>query len=193
MKLFTSPLNNGVSIDGNHQPVYMIHGIPGHLLRSLITFCYDGRLALDIDDDNVHDILAAASMLQFNRVRKMCVDHLKERLRLSNCLSTWLVADQFGLKKIADKAFEMAVWNIKKVVQEEEFLHMNVEPLQMLLSHDELNVYSEEQVFEAMATWIGHEEDDRKNAFPQLIKTVRLNHLKAAVSDKTNVVDLLRH
>lgn len=183
-KLFKSPLNDGVTVDNNQHPVFMIRGVAGRLLKSFISFCNDGKLALDIDDDNVHDILAAASMLQFDRIKLMCVDYLKERLRLSNCLSTWLVAEHFGLKEIADEAFDMVIWNFKKVIKEEEFLNIKLEPLQILLSHDDLNVYSEEQIFEAMASWIDfkYAEEERKSAFPELIKTVRLNHLKATVS-----------
>lgn len=181
-KLFASPLNDGVPLDENNQPIYRIHGVAGRLLKVLITFCYDGQLALEIDDDNVHDILAAASMLQFDRIRAMCVKHLDENVKVSNCLSTWLLADHFGLKQIADRAFDMATWQFKKVIREDEFLHLKLEPLKTLLSHDDLNVHSEEQAFEAMASWIDHDEERRKRAFPELIKTVRLNHLKKVVS-----------
>lgn len=180
--LFTSPLNNGITFDDNNQPVFIIGGVSGYILEILITFCYRGEMTTKIDDDNVVEILAGARMLQFNQIDNMCVKHLKDTLQISNCLSVWLVADQFDLTDIADKAFNMVIWNFKKVIKEDEFLDMRLKPLQQVLSHDDINVHSEEQIFEAIILWIEFEKRNRMCLFPKLIKIVRLNHLKASVS-----------
>lgn len=168
--------------DADGHPVFTI-AISGDLLEALVGFCYTEKIT--IDNENVNEILEAASLLQFDLVQTICVKHLEGNLSISNCLGVWLIAQHYGFQHLIDQALEMAVWQFKKVVKEKEFLHMKLEPLVTILSRDDINVHSEEKIFEAMMTWIEFDESNRKSTFPALIKTVRLNYLKASVSALT--------
>lgn len=184
-KLFTSTLTEGVSTDEHNKPVFTIHGIAGDVLESFVKYCYCGKKALKFDEEHFDDTLNAATMMQFRQVQKKCVKKLKFMLEnVSKCLGVWVLAQQFDLTEVVQLALDAAVWNFQKVVNKSEFLHMQLEPLKMLLSSDYINVHSEEPIFEAMAAWIDFGEEDRKGAFPELIKTIRLSQLKESVSEK---------
>lgn len=120
---------------------------------------------------------------KFIGAQKICVQHLQENLKISNCLGVWLMAEQYVIQNLAKRALEMALWNFKKVVKEREFYYMNLKPLVTFLSNDDINAHSEETIFEAMLSWIQFKDHkDRYISFPVLIRTVRLNNLKISVS-----------
>lgn len=47
-------------------------------------------------------------------------------------------------------------------MKSEEFLELELQPLMDILQADELNVKSEEVVFDALIRWIDHQVDQRK-------------------------------
>lgn len=167
--------------DASGNPIFTI-GIAGETLEALIEFCYTEKIR--IDGNNVVEILEAASMLQFELVHQMCAQHLQENLKISNCLSVWLIAQHYDLEDLVEQALELAMWSFRKVVKEDEFFQMNSEPLVTFLSQGNINTRSEEDIFEAMIAWIQFDEpaQDRKCSFSALIKTVRLCYLKTSVS-----------
>jgi hypothetical protein len=59
---------------------------------------------------------------------------------------------------------------------------MKVEALEFLLANDDLFVYSEEVVFNAIAKWIRHDEVMRKQQFSRLMHLVRFEQIKSSVS-----------
>lgn len=152
----------------------------GDLLHSFVAYCYTN--AIDINENNVDRMLAAASLLQFQTVEKKCIEQLMFGMNETNCLGIWLLADQYQHILDRDIAFEMALELFRIVSHEEEFVNLNVEPLEMLLGHDDLNVYSEEDVFEALQRWIIYDAEARKPVFERLFTVVRVDHLKEAVN-----------
>jgi kelch-like protein 18 len=64
--------------------------------------------------------------------------------------------------------------NFNRIISTSEFLDLTSKELADLLSRDELNVESEEQVYEAFTSWLKHDEANRKEHLPELFKLVRL-------------------
>lgn len=170
-------------MDEHNRPLFKINGISDTILESLIAFCYSGDMA--IDENTVDGILGAASLMQFDRVREICRTYLEKMLNFTNCLGIWAMARQYELVDIMDKAFEMALWHFKKVVRGTEFPHIDLEFMKIYLSHDDVNDHSEEQIVEAIISWIEFDQENRKDTFPQLLETVRLHHLKETVGVPT--------
>ena len=63
------------------------------------------------------------------------------------------------------------------VHRSQELLEMDYHSFALLLSHDELNVRSEEQVWVAVSRWIAHREEERLEHTLDLLKTVRLGFI----------------
>ena len=51
---------------------------------------------------------------------------------------------------------------------------LEYEKVEKLISNDEINVYEEEEVYEAVVTWIKHDLVSRECFLPELLRSVRL-------------------
>lgn len=180
--LFTTPLTGGVTLDEENRQLFIINDISGDMLELLVKFCYCGQMKVAIDDSNVAIILKAANMLQFDDVCQMCETYLRGILNVTNCLGISTLAEQFNLEKLDHDAFEIAKWNFKKVVNGKEFLHMELEHLDNYLWQYDLNCFSEEQIVEAIISWIEWDQPNREDEFLELLENVRLSQLKVSVS-----------
>lgn len=69
-----------------------------------------------------------------------------------------------------------------EVVNCEEFRQLDRQPLTDLLKSDNLNVDSEEDVFEALTDWVEFKLSGRKSLVPELIGMIRMNRLDQSVS-----------
>jgi len=61
-----------------------------------------------------------------------------------------------------------------QVCDHEEYLELDVEDVEKLLSRDDLDVENEEDVFHLMMKWIDHDIDRRQQYFSKLLKCLRL-------------------
>lgn len=76
----------------------------------------------------------------------------------------------YDLKKIAD---EFTRKNFTEVVTSEEFLKLPLEQVLELFSADDLNVPSEESVFDAVLMWLKYDPANRDKHVTELLKKVR--------------------
>lgn len=156
-----------------------IKGIGGDSLRSLISFCYSGIIS--IDEDNVDDLVGAASLLCMTRVERLCEKYYLQKLCRDNCLGIWQLANQYELAELKKSANAMALEEFVFVSEKEEFLELQPKSIEVLLASDALYVYSEQLVFNALIRWTEHDEKERRTSFGKLIKLVRMNRIRPAV------------
>lgn len=79
--------------------------------------------------------------------------------------------------------------NFTEILSESaEFSELSCEDLRSMLIDDDLNVWSEEAVFEALKTWIAVNEEERKSCLPVLLECVRLG-LMSIQYISTNIVN----
>lgn len=156
-----------------------IQGVSGDSLRALLTFCYTG--AIFIDEDNVDDIVGAASLLAMARVERLCEKYYLQKLCRSNCLGLWQLANQYEFGELKKSALAIALEEFVFVMEEEEFLLLQPGAFEMLLANDGLYVQSEELVFYALTRWIDHDVEERQTLFEKLFKLVRTNRIKSSV------------
>lgn len=157
------------------QNVVTISEVGGDTLQALIRFCHIGKI--DIRPNNVDEMLAAASRMELVQVEEFCEQHYRMVLEVENCLSIWLLAEQYNFNELARTANDLALEMFYELVNEEEFLDLKEEALGRLLSDDNLYVYSELDVLDALILWIRHDENNRKSLFVDLMNLVRLDQL----------------
>ena len=167
-----------------------MHGVTVEALDSLVNYFYTSEIT--ISTSNVQEVFAASCMLQVTPVSNACCEFMRRHLGVANCLGVRSFADMhscLNLKKIAD---EFTRRNFTDVVSSEEFLKLPVDQVLEIFSADDLNVSSEEGVFEAVITWIRHDPANRERHLTDLLRKVSLcvfakyRTLKEAYFDKNH-------
>jgi len=153
-------------------PTISIHGIDAESMMALVNFMYGENLILR--SGNVHKLLSGASLLQINCVKDACVNFLMKKLHPENCLTVRNLADTFSCGDLLDAANSFLEKNFVEVSQAEEFLQLPHEEIINLVKKDDLNVHSEEQIFQAVLAWVKNDTDHRKEYLHSLLSQVRL-------------------
>ncbi|EDO40242.1 predicted protein, partial [Nematostella vectensis] len=146
-------------------------------LSSILDFFYTREI--NISRDNVVDILEAASFLLLTPVKSACAQIILSALRINNCISTRRVADKYALEELKIKADSFIKKNFQQVRSEEEFLDLSIGELCELISSDDLNVETEEEVFEAVLKWVKHESQNRAMHLPTALPCLRFGSLSS--------------
>lgn len=149
-----------------------IHDVPAHIMDTILNYCYTATIV--VNEDNVQELLPAACLLQLNWVKDVCCDFLKNQICSSNCLGMRAFADTHACVELREAADIYAQQHYLEVLEGDEFLELTVEELVDLLQSEELNVHSEEQVFESVMKWVRHDVDIRKRHLATVLEHVRL-------------------
>ena len=158
-------------VECNFEEVH-ISGIDGQSLEALVNFLYGCDLHVRVD--NVHHLLSGASLLQISSVKDACVNFLMKKLHPENCLTVRNLADTFSCHELLEAANSFLEKNFVEVSQSEEFLLLKFDDVYQLVKKDDLNVRSEEQVFEAVLAWVKQDPNTRCEDMPKLLGEVRL-------------------
>lgn len=157
-----------------------IQEVSGDVLQALVNFCYTGEILLN--KENLGEYRAAASSLKLVRIEKLCEEFYLRWLSFKNCLRLRAFADQNNLKKVKVEAETILMNKFQLVIQEKEFQDLQIDTLKWLLENDEIYVYSEEEVFNAIIRWIEFDEEQRKCNFGALVSLVRIQQIKQTVN-----------
>ncbi|OZC06883.1 Kelch-like protein 20 family protein [Onchocerca flexuosa] len=164
--MFTSEM-----AESRQQEIQMVD-IEPRTLQALINFCYTGEIT--IADFNVQSILPAACLLQLNEVQEICCEFLKKQLDPTNCLGIRAFADTHACRDLMRIADKFAHHNFQDVAKSEEFISLPASQLIDIISSEELNVRSEEVVFQAAMAWIRHDLPNRRQFLSKVLEHVRL-------------------
>lgn len=141
-------------------------------MEMLVDFAYTA--SIEVNEENVQTLLPASSLLQLNNVRIACCEFLKKQLHPSNCLGIRSFADAHTCGDLLESSHKFALLHFVDVTQTEEFLLLRGEHVLELISSNEINVKNEEQVFDAVISWINHDKENRKQYLNKLLSQVRL-------------------
>jgi len=156
--------------------------VDSQCVNELVNFIYGENLI--IRTGNVQNLLSASSLLQITCVKK---------LHPENCLTVRNLADTFSATELLQAANSFLEKNFVDVSQCSEFLHLPFQNLIELVKKDDLNIRSEEQVFEAVLSWVKTSCEDRKDHLPELLKFVRLSLLSPQyLSDRVLSEEIIR-
>lgn len=148
-----------------------INGVDAASLKSLINYAYTATI--EISEKNVQSILPAASVLQFEEVKRACSQFLKRHLDTDNCLGIRIFAELHGCEDLQSAALVFTNHYFNQVRDKEEYLKLPFDEVKALLARDQLNICSEFDVFQAAITWLKYSEERREHAH-ELLDLVRL-------------------
>ncbi|XP_071993242.1 kelch-like protein 12 isoform X2 [Engystomops pustulosus] len=144
--MFTSELSE------KGKPYVDIQGLTSSTMEILLDFVYTETVHVTVE--NVQELLPAACLLQLKGIRDFAETH--------NCLDLMQAAEVYSQK------------HFPEVVQHEEFMLLQQEEVEKLIRCDEIQIDSEEPVFEAVINWVKHNKQHREKSLPQLLQYVRM-------------------
>lgn len=157
----------------------------------LIDFAYTGKL--DISIDTVQSLLYTSSLLQLTAIQKACSDFLEHQLHPSNCLGIRSFADAHSCNGLLQASEKYIYEHFNDVVKNEEFLLLPRDELAALLTCEELNVDSEEDVYNALISWARQDVDERQSFLAELLGIIRLPSLSPHfLVDRVEKEELIR-
>ncbi|KAG9483194.1 hypothetical protein GDO78_009248 [Eleutherodactylus coqui] len=156
----------------SRQTEVVIRDIDERAMELLIDFSYTSQIT--VEEGNVQTLLPAACLLQLAEIQEACCEFLKRQLDPSNCLGIRAFADTHSCRELLRIADKFTQHNFQEVMESEEFMLLPANQLIDIISSDELNVRSEEQVFNAVMAWVKYSIQERRPQLPQVLQHVRL-------------------
>ena len=146
------------------------------MLGDILEFIYTGCVQISTED-RAEDLIAMADYFLLPQLKSLAGRVLVQKLNYSNCVSIYHFAESYQCEELisATKTFIFA--NFGTVAKTEEFLSMSSKEVEMWISSDEINVSSEEDVFEFILAWIERGKTERKKYFADLFRHVRFFHV----------------
>lgn len=163
-----------------------------HAMETIVDFFYSGEI--EISDSNVQDLLPVTCLLQVQSLQQACCEFLKRQLSSDNCLGIVAFADRHNCENLVKLSESFARHHFIEVVQSEEFMEISAKQLTQLISDDDLNIQSEERVFEAVLAWIKYDIDIRQEFAPEILSKVRFPLLSAEfLMDRVATEEIMRN
>lgn len=156
----------------SRQTEVVIRDIDERAMELLIDFAYTSQIT--VEEGNVQTLLPAACLLQLAEIQEACCEFLKRQLDPSNCLGIRAFADTHSCHELLRIADKFTQHKFQEVMESEEFMLLPANQLIDIISSDELNVRSEEQVFNAVMAWVKYSIQERRPQLPQVLQHVRL-------------------
>lgn len=139
--------------------------------EKIIDFFYTSELRVDITE--VEGILNVACLLHLQYIIEECEKLMRRNITPENCLGLKNIAQTYSLHFLYKQALRFSLWHFERVVNEEEFLRLPPDELQLLVSDDLLKVKDEGRVLNAVWRWLKHDFPNRCVVVPEIIQHIR--------------------
>ncbi|XP_076813176.1 kelch-like protein 12 isoform X2 [Clavelina lepadiformis] len=174
-----------------HEKTISITGITPSAMALVLDFIYTDVITLT--DENVGEVLQAASLLRLLEVQDIINEYLVDALKPSTCLFFRDLGRLYSLENVVIETEKCLKEEFHEVSVQSDFCKLEIAELECLLSSDEITVAYESNVFEAVTTWVKYDAENRKKYFLQLFKHVRLQLVSLDyISDKVRTETLVR-
>nr|XP_057927664.1 kelch-like protein 22 isoform X1 [Doryrhamphus excisus] len=124
-----------------------IHGVSYLGMKKLLDYIYTSKIELDLDC--VQDVLMAATLVQLENVIGFCCEFLSSWVDESNILQMHHLADVYGLQQLKAAMHSHILKNLQALSLTDVYRQLPPEEIFRVLSSDELEVKSENEVYEA--------------------------------------------
>lgn len=162
--------------EGNKDEV-TIADIDGPTLKSIINFCYTGKI--EITEENIMEIVWPASTMGFVDIEQKCKDFWSETLTVSNCVEIFVLADKCGFLQLRRKSLTF-ICVLFGCVPSDDLHCLQFPYFSELLQCTEIHAL-EDSIFQRMVHWVEHEEQHRSKHVPNLLKSIRMERLSSQV------------
>nr|XP_040057298.1 kelch-like protein 41a [Gasterosteus aculeatus aculeatus] len=169
----------------------VLENMDPNVMEAIVNYMYSAEI--DINEDNVQDILAAASRLQIPSVFTVCVNYLQKRLSVKNCLAIYRLGLVLNSARLAMAARNHIADRFETIAKDEDFLQLSPPELFAIIGADALNVEKEEVVFETLMRWIRKDQEKRVKSLEEAFECIRFRLLpEKYFKEKVEKDDLIK-
>lgn len=153
----------------------VLENLDPDVMEAIVNYMYSADI--DINDDNVQGILAAANRFQIPSVFTVCVNYLQKQLSEKNCLGIYRLALMLNSSRLALASRNHIADRFETLAKEADFLELSPPELFAIIGADALNVEKEEVVFETLMRWIRKDKENRVKSLEEAFDCVRFRLL----------------
>ncbi|KAK2839771.1 hypothetical protein Q5P01_013511 [Channa striata] len=169
----------------------VLENLDPNVMEMIVNYMYSAEI--DINDDNVQDILTAASRFQIPSVFTVCVNFLQKKLSKNNCLGIYRLALMLNCVRLAMAARDYIADRFEIIANDEDFLDLAPPELFAIIGADGLNVDREEVVFESLMRWIRKDKEKRVKSLEEAFDCIRFRLLpEKYFKEKVEKDDLIK-
>lgn len=161
------------------EKVITLSGISGATLKSLIHFMYTAEI--DLDEENVEEIIVASLFLQMDALTDYCSEFMAQKISIYNCCFLAIFAEQHHIRKLLELSADFLLTNFELIYKQPEFNKVPATFLRKILWKDDLTVYSETSIFNAIEKWFLHDPIGRSSNLADILKSIRFESLPPKV------------
>eukprot|EP00118_Oscarella_pearsei_P009849 m.57751 g.57751 ORF g.57751 m.57751 type:complete len:596 (+) comp34758_c0_seq3:50-1837(+) len=176
----TIPYLNAMLASGmkeSRQSTIELKSIDSHAFETILDYAYTGQV--EVSAENVQELLPAAGMLQMESLTEACCSFLEGEMDAGNCIGIRTFANLHCCVELEKKANRFVCTRFADVAKGEEFADLEWSEVTTILKSDELQVRSEEVVYEAARSWLLHDFQPRSKHLSEILhKIIRLPLLK---------------
>ncbi|CAF1065334.1 unnamed protein product [Rotaria sordida] len=166
------------SLFENHkQTEIIINDIDPDIFEKIILYAYEGHI--EIHSTNVTKILHISHLFHITEIIEACCNFIKKQIQPSNCFDLYRFALKHNLQDLTETIWNYILDHFSIVIQNNhEFLELSFDEMKQLLASDNINVQSEEIVYEAFISWLDYDLNRHNDYLAKLFNLIRLPLIK---------------
>ena len=136
-----------------------------------------------MNDSNLVPVIRASKLLCLDHLQEICFKFIKQRVNLRTALFYLHLSYKYCLFSAKQFVLNFIGRCFEQIVKGEEFLKLDVDLVEEIFSHPELNLTSEMQVCLAAESWVSHDPQQRSEFAARLVSTARFSLLSKEAVD----------
>ena len=158
-----------------HQKVIEIEAVDGTTMKALIDFIYTGSIT--IDDRNVESLQLGAEYFKINEVKQFCDEFVLEKSKLQDSFALFIAASLNKEVEMKDDIREYVITDLEELTKTDEFKSLSKVDMMYFISIIEQSRVRKTSIYQAVITWVRHNEKTRKTDFCELFRMINLNEI----------------
>lgn len=151
-----------------------LRNLTGLIMEDILHFAYTGEAC--IHDGNVRQLVGIANFLQLTNLKEMGITFLEKKLSTASAVEILLIADKHKCENLVISAEKLIKDNFGVVSKTDGFKKLTFEMLYQFISSEDIRVLKEEEVYEAVVSWMKSDfgnQSERLNQMPDFFQEIR--------------------
>ena len=159
----------------SRENVAHLHDVDVSAVKQIVEYFYTG--IIDINNENVLKVLAAADYLQLDEVKDFCSEFLQQVITTDSCANILAASKLYRLDSVEKVASQFIVDHFDSVTDKCCILTQN--DFVALIAKLDRDKTKETYIYQALVEWVRYNEEERRNGFPNLLKLIQFEKLPA--------------
>ena len=156
----------------NREGIVRFEEISGSVMEDVLEFIYTGTV--EVTEENAEELVVATNYLLVTNLKTISGRFIQQQMCELNCISTFYFAEKYDCEELLNDSKSFIHANFRSVADMGEFLSLEAKEVERWISSDEIVVETEADVFQIAQKWVEHNKSERKAAFEELLRHVRL-------------------